>query len=249
MKGVFALIRFVDTPSAQSRFYHLCQNSPFGCKLAATAASYGFHRPFARFWLDPSTAYCQLDSALTLSSIPQNPAEARAFLSMTGASEISGPTEALAAMGLPSEVGGPALEKSLPPAKAESMEPVNITDIHGLLAELRMAGEWESFYLDLSHRLRHGTALAVAEYADGRLAGCAVAALSQGQALLSALGVREDCRRQGLGTRLAERLEGLIPGRKLYALREAGKNQAFYARLGFTEAGSWAACSLPADRK
>lgn len=239
------MIRFIDSPSAQSRFFHLCQNSPFGCKLSATAASYGFHRPFARFWLDPSTAYCQLDSALTLSSIPQNPAEARAFLSMTGASEISGPAEALSAMGLPSETGGPALEKSLPPGTAESMEPVNITDIHGLLAELHMAGDWESFYLDLSHRLRHGTALAVAEYTDGRLAGCAVAAVAEGQALLSALGVREAYRRQGMGARLVGRMEALLPGKKLYALRENGKNQAFYAKLGFTETGSWAACSLP----
>lgn len=235
------MIRFVDSETGERQFYRLCRGTAFGCKLAAAAVAYGFDRPFARFWVDEGAAYCQLDSALAVAGFPGEPEEAAAFVSMLGPKEIFGPADFLAALGLTVKTSGPVLGKTVSGAEPEISETADIQEIYGLLRQLRMAGDWESFYLDLSHRLRHGTALAAACHAGGQLAGCGVALVTKEAALLSALAVREEFRRQGIGSQVVARLEAQIPQKKLYLFRETGKNQAFYRNLGFQEEGCWAA--------
>lgn len=240
------MIRFVDNEALAGEFLRLCKGTAFGCKLEALALAYGFSRPFARFWTDGSALYGQLDGALSLSGAPASLEEAAAFIRMLGPETVFGPAEFLQSLGLSSTLAGLVLAKPLPPAGPLPQPEMDLRAVHRLLAEAGMAGPWEPFYLDLSHRLRHNTARAALVCSGGCLAGCAVAgAVTEDAAVLSALAVREGFRRQGLGTKLVAEMEALVPGRTLYAFRAEGENEAFYAGLGFRCAGAWAQWEAP----
>lgn len=237
------MIRLTDTSVRQAGLFELCKNSAFGCKLAAIARAYGFGRNFVRFWTDASAAYCLLDGQLTVAGTPEDADEAAEFIATLGPGALLCPETVARSLGF-NGTGGPVLEKLLPDGKAVSLgEPPKLGDISGLLLEAGMLngpGAAEAFYLDLSHRLRHGVALAAGEYRNERLAGCGIISAMVGdEALLSALAVDERWWRQGIGSRLLHRLEAAIPGRKLWLLREEGHNQEFYQSLGFLEADRW----------
>lgn len=238
------MIRLVEGSQDQKEFFHLCGESAFGCKLAASAGAYGFELPFARFWLGQGCALGMLDGAMVLAGLPENWGELQAFLRSLGPGILCCREEFAPLLGL--EIGnrGMVLGKNLPGEPADPGgsvgEPPKLEEIYGLLLRCEMAGDWEPFYLDLSHRLRHGGALALGEHRQGRLAGCAVILMAEGQAVLSALAVEEEFRGQGLGTRLVARTESALAGRKLYVLRESGRNQRFYQRLGYREVDRWA---------
>lgn len=235
------MIRFVQSQRDRERFSALCQGSAFGCRLAAAAHAYGFGLEFARFWYSGTAAYGLLDGVLSLAGRPEDVEEARAFLDFLRPGSVCGPAGVLRALELPPTEGGPVLAKSLPVGREERPPPApEIPAIWRLLAGAGMALDREAFHLDLSHRLRHGAALALGQWKEGRLAGCAVVSLPPGrEALLSALAVEEGFRGQGLGSELLRQTERCLPGRRLYLLREAGKNRAFYQNRGFRVQDRW----------
>lgn len=235
------MIRFVEGPAEEARFARLCEGSAFGCRLRAVSEAYGFGYPFARFWLSETAAYCQLDGALSAAGMPEDSEEAAAFLAMSGAGELLCSASFRRALGLRSAGGGMVLVKELPPAPPpESWEFPDIPAIWRLLTASGMSLDQEGFHLDLSHRLRHGAALAFGAYAGEQLTGCAVvSAVTEREAVLSALAVEEHSRGQGVGSLLMARVERALPGKKLYILREAGKNRTFYSRLGYRPTDRW----------
>ena len=58
------------------------------------------------------------------------------------------------------------------------------------------------------------------------------------------MAVREDCRRQGLGSALVKEAEGAFPGKTVYVFREQGKNKEFYWGLGYLRADTWVRSQL-----
>ncbi len=239
------MIRFVEKDVDKRRLLLLCEETAFGCKMSALVKSYGFDKGVACFWLEDGSdcAYCLVDGQMLVSGSVKAPEEARAFLRAVGPHSLLCTEAAARSLGAAPSAVGPLLQKTLPqkePPPAPAGE-VNIRDIYGLLDEAGMAGEFEPFYLDLSLKLRRGTALAFTEYRGESLIGCGVvSSISQRGAVLSALAVREDCRRQGVGSALLARAEACLPGRELYIFREAGKNESFYRRLGYAQADTWA---------
>lgn len=238
------MIHFAETPEDQARLDSLCRGSALGCRLRAVSAAYGLGWGFARFWLSEAAAYCLLDGALSAAGTPEDPEEARAFIRMLGPNAFTCSAGFARALGWTAHSGGPVLAKDLPPEKAptprRSGELPSIPDMGRLLAAAGMSLRQESFHLDLSHRLRHGAALSFGTFEDGRLTGCAVAAaVTKDEAVLSALAVEEDCRGRGVGSALLRRVEQALPGRRLYILREAGKNREFYGRRGYRPVERW----------
>lgn len=241
------MIRFVDGGAVQREFFAVCLGTAFGCKLAAIAKAYGFRQSFARFWAGEGAAYSLLDGQLSLAGKPEDWGEARAFLQALGPGQIFAPADAGQRLGLRAKTKGAVLEKALETRMASPNGfsefrggPPNLKEVYGLLERAGMALEWEPFYLDLSHRLRHEAALVLEEREGGALAGCAViSAVTEEAGLLSALAVKEGCRRKGIGSRLVQRTQALLAGRTLYVLRESGRNREFYRKLGFVETGRW----------
>ncbi|RKJ41752.1 GNAT family N-acetyltransferase [Acutalibacter sp. 1XD8-33] len=238
------MIQLVEGSQAEEMFFDLCRGSAFGCKLAACAGAYGFQLPFARFWLGSGCAFGLLDGALVLTGHPVDWAEVQAFLGSLGPELLCCREDFASPLGLRIKNQGPVLGKELSGKSGSgavvSQEPLRLELVHRLLVQCGMAGPWEPFYLDLSHRLRHDGALVLREYREGRLAGCALALLAGEEALLSALAVEEEFRGQGMGSRLVARMETALAGRKLYVLRQTGRNREFYRRLGYREEDRWA---------
>ena len=95
---------------------------------------------------------------------------------------------------------------------------------------------FESFYLDLSHRLRHGAAVLSSLYQEEKLAAVAIApAVTEEAALIAGVAVRPGFRRRGLGAQAVERLLQKLPHRSAWVFRAEGENEEFYTSLGFRE--------------
>ena len=226
------MIRLVQGEGEKRRLLALCEKTPFGCKIASIANSYGFDKSFANFWLntEEDVVYCLVDGAMLLSGTVLQGDASREFLHVVGAREVLCAVRNAEAMNLtPTQVGDVLkhtqepgdLPKELPPS-------VNIREIYTLLEKAGMIGEFEPFYLDLSHKLRHNEALALTERGPEGLRACAVvSSISQRGAILSALAVREGMRRQGLGSRLVRRAESYFPGKMLYVFRSSTRTRNF----------------------
>lgn len=235
------MIRFVDGTERQQEFFAVCQGTAFGCKLSAVAKAYGFGQDFARFWVGEGAAYGMLDGAMSVVGVPGDLSEAREFLRAVGPGSVFMERRLAEGLGLEISIEGAVMAKSIPVGVTASLPTPGLGEVCGLLIQAGMAVEFEPFYLDLSHRIRHGAAVAVGEYAGEKLVGCVVvSAVTDCAAVMSALAVREDCRRQRIGSRLVGKVERALPGHTLFILRERGKNQAFYEKLGFVETGRWA---------
>lgn len=240
MRGGAGMIRLVDDAQRQEELYRICQGTAFGCKLSAVARAYGFGLDFARFWVGEGAAYGLLDGELSVAGEPGDFEEAREFLGMLGPGSVFCEGRLAEGLGLAVSAEGAVMEKDVPGGDAASFPAPGLGEVCELLNQAGMAVELEPFYLDMSHRIRHGAALALGEYRDGVLVGCAVvSAAVENAAVLSALAVREDCRGKGIGARLVDRVQSALPGRTLYIFRESGKNRAFYEKLGFVESGRW----------
>ena len=237
------MIRLVEKEPEKSRLLSICEKTPFGVKIASWATAYGFDKSFACFWLDTTAdvAFCLTDGVMLLSGTVLDGPGVKAFLGAVGAKEVFCAVRNAEALGLSVLETGDVLKKSLEPGPAPGpLPPVSVRQIYTLLEEAGMVEEFEPFYLDLSHKLRHGAALAVTVPGDEGLRACGVvSALTDRGAILSALAVEEGYRRQGIGSAVVKQLEACLPGKTLYVFREKDKNKEFYRGLGFSRTDTW----------
>lgn len=223
------------------------RHNPFGCRLLSAIQAYGWDRPFLRVWSDDSAVYALQDSSLTICGRPADGQEAAAFARMVGASTVTGRTEDLAGWTPFSRQSGVILYHPVAPSSGNDSD--EKPPVQSLYRVLQAAGllvpDFEAFYLDLNHRLRHGAADAVLW---GEKACAVLGALTREEAVLTAVAVVTGARRQGLGNRCVTTLMAQHPEVSFWALRGSGENRDFYRKLGFTEVGRWKTVPVePAD--
>lgn len=238
------MIVLVNQEKDKQRLLQLCEKTAFGCKIASVVSAYGFDKSFACFWLDTQsdTVFCHADDLMIISGTVLNVEETCGFLQAVGPRAVMCAIRNAEALSLTVSDSGDVLKKQLEKGKEKSVDPysVNIREIYGLLEDVDMVDEFEPFYLDLSHKLRHGAALALTEHQGGELAGCAVvSSISRSSALLSAVAVRPEFRRRGIGSGLIRRTEACFPGKTMYVFREKEKHREFYKKLGYIKADTW----------
>ena len=221
---------------------------PFSLRIVAAARAYGLEAPFLDVWQGNGCWFSRMDGVLTLAGVPEPEGreETRLFLAASGAGEIFCAPEAAAALGLVPDQEGPVLWRKQPGERGPLLgEQPSPRVIYPVLEACRgpyfPVPSFEPFYLDLSHRFRHGAAAGVVLEEAGMAAACAVAAaVTEEAALLTAVAVRPEFRRKGLGRKAVEQLGSHLPGREMYLFRAKEENQAFYAGLGFIPRGGWA---------
>lgn len=242
------MIVMVEDKKSQDKLLELCSKSAFGCKTHAAALSYGFNRKFAYFWLDKneSAAYSLVDDVMVISGTLAEPKEVNSFVRAVGANSLICAVRNAEALGISKDEIGDVLRKNLEGEPPEiKPEEINIREVIFLLEDMGMVEDFESFYLDLSHRIRHRTAFVETHYENDELVGCAVvSAVTPISAVISAVAVRDEYRRQGIGTKLIENAEKKLSGRTIYIFKDKDRNLEFYKQLGYIKTDTWVSSKL-----
>lgn len=235
---------------------HFCKETPFGCKIEGLWRAYGLDLPFARFWVQQAAngsitaAVSCLDGAAVLDwRSTADGEELTAFLSAVGCRTLLCEEPAGQALyGRADRTGVILRRAALPDTKEEATETSSVRPIGNLREMFQLlcvCGElqeeqFEAFYLDASHRIRHHASVAVGISKENQLIACAMAgSMTEEIAVLSAVAVHPKWRRQGVGSTL---LQGLLPSlipRRVFVLCESEQATLFYTSLSFSVCGAW----------
>ena len=240
----------------------LQKNEVYACRVSCLLESFGLRFDFARFYL-------QLDDSETaVSAIVKYYSDVTVVL--TEKSRLSEIEEFIGFLGCAGLFSRPPLcsaedigvvmkrRRSLSAEKTYvSCIPVGkertlsfsppLRDVWCLLDSCREDGldvpDYEDFLPDMSHKLRHGTALCAGVFSGDQLLACAMTvAQSEECAVIGGVAVRRDSRRQGLGRACIEALCSRLGERNVYIIRQHGRNREFYEALGFCEEKQEALC-------
>lgn len=238
------MISLVDSKKDKEAMLALCGRTEFGCKIASTALAYGFDKSFSCFWMDEGkkTVYCMMDELMIIAGTVLEPEETREFLRAVGAKAVMCAVRNAESLGLKTESSGDVLSKLTGKCaeRPQYFPETNIREVYALLESEKMVDDFEPFYLDLSHKLRHGAALAVTKHEGDELQGVAlISSIARNSAILSAIVVKEKFRRMGIGAALVREIEAQLPETTIYVFREKNKNKEFYASLGYHRVNTW----------
>ena len=128
--------------------------------------------------------------------------------------------------------------------KAEFTLPYTETDEYPKLMDLFNfqdygKADFEAWYVDVSHRIRHGTAKAYSVNVNDEIVSSGIfSSIHNGDAILTSVNTAPEFRRMGYGSVLVSHMMCDVSG-KVFLMREADKNEHFYSRLGFKNTGKW----------
>ncbi|WP_283608662.1 GNAT family N-acetyltransferase [Faecalispora anaeroviscerum] len=236
-----------------------CEGSPFGCKIAGLQRAYGLSLPFARFWVqtdeqeEVTAAVSSLDGAAVLHwNSTANRDELKEFFCAAGCRTLLCSESAADALYGGSNRAGelfvcPPVIQPMAQSGVVWLNEVPVRELFSLLCECgeQRVEQFEPFYLDVSHRVRHGASLTQGAVLSGKLAACAMAgSMTESTVVLSAVAVHPDVRRKGLGGAAVRALLLRLLPRRVYVLCENERARLFYQSLSFSPAGRWAELDL-----
>ena len=205
------------------------------CKLLAALAAYGWGTPFLHVWAQGGPAravIARLDGEILLEAGPgADAAEVEEFLSFLGGGPLFTDQASARALGWDPRRAPRILSLCAQPgpAPAAGWDP-SPRDIYALLGACREESfpvpEFEGFFLDLSHRTRHGAAKTAALRENGALTAAACAVYSPYGSVVPFVAVRPGFRRAGRGARVLRALLSRVPG-PVYLVPRDGLD-AFY---------------------
>jgi GNAT superfamily N-acetyltransferase len=101
------------------------------------------------------------------------------------------------------------------------------------------SADFESWYVDVSHRIRHGAAKAVTLNVNDEIVSSGIfSSIYNNDAILTAVSTHSEFRRMGYASALVSAMVCDIKG-KVYLMRDKNKNEEFYKKLGFENIGYW----------
>lgn len=101
------------------------------------------------------------------------------------------------------------------------------------------SAQFESWYVDVSHRIRHNCAKAYALKVNDEIISSAIfSSIYNDNAILTSVQTQPEFRKMGYGSMLVSEMIGDIRG-TVYLMREKDKNESFYKKLGFENTGIW----------
>lgn len=232
---------------------HFCKNDPFGCKIASLANAYGVDATFTGFWLQyhekqVTAAISRLDNAAVLHAVSRADFnEIGDFLSMLGIAAVQCKNNTLhSKTGKVTRTG--TIMRAAEQRERTFKEERNpsLQDVYEILQSCRNAGfeppPFPHFYVDMSHRIRHGAARSVGVRKQNILVSCALAvAQTDEAAVLGAVATRPENQKQGYGEMAVGALVSWLQeeNKEIYLLCGTLENQNFYRHLGFADCGSW----------
>lgn len=246
------MIRYCE-PGELAALLSFLPKDPFGCKIESNLHAYGLTAPFAGAWLQQNeakgitAALSKVDGAAVLCAGENADFdEIEEFMPFAGIETLLCDEAAGRHLGGDKRFG-PVMRLQKPPLSEGHGQAVMHPPIKGLYDVLCESGlfggappEFARFYVDVSHRIRHGCSDSAGVYEGERLAAVAMAvAKTKTAALLGAVAARPGCRGKGYGSSAVLALLQNLQDRAVYLLREPEKNKHFYERLGFADCGAW----------
>ncbi len=214
-------------------------------RIQALLRAYGTAYDFCRFYLqEESGALLSVldDSGILEAGADADLAEWADYLLASGIRELSavGETGALFGQELPLTHSSGAImaysgeaSSSEKPLQARTMS--ELERVYRILCSGFEMGDFDRWYCDISHRIRHDTAYLY--LLEER--GCAFA-VSQGDRLfLSGVAVLPEQRGQGTGSRLLRAILSEYVGKTAAVYSRNPNADRFYRRLGFEQIGEW----------
>lgn len=228
---------------------------PIGLRACAAAAAYGLDGHICQFWLqNEDTLLCRMDDTMMLCAGEHvDWEEIKRFLPLTGARVLLCREEEAEHLQLPVLVSGWVMLRENvnrdPAPFCQAEENPSLRELHALLTQCETesfrAPEFEPFYLDLSHRTRHGEAVSMGLRRGGRLIAAAFCtAKTEMMAILSGVAVLPELRGNGFGSAVVRALQEKLCQPKQCVYRAQSENQAFYEALGFQDAFPFRELSL-----
>ena len=99
--------------------------------------------------------------------------------------------------------------------------------------------DFKAWYVDISHRIRHGTAKAYTLEKEGVIVSSGIlSSLIDGYSLLTAVRTGSEFRNQGYGSAIVKYICSDVKG-TVYIMRDENRNEDFYTRLSFENTGRW----------
>lgn len=232
------------------------EGDPLGVRACAAAASYGIDGHVCQFWMqNEDTLLCRIDDSMVLcSGARADWDELAGFLPLSGARVVLCRREEAERLGFPVRTSGWVMlgeagkDDGAPFCEVE--ENPSLRELYALLTQCETesfhAPEFEAFYLDMSHRTRHGEALSVGLRRGGKLAAAAFCTAKTGAlAILSGVAVLPQLRGQRLGASVVRELQHRLHQPRCCVYRAMDEHQSFYERLGFHDAFPFAELIVP----
>ncbi len=225
-------------------------------RISALMRAYGLRVPFIQFFADDDGALASImDGVCTFycASLPND--EWCAFLQMHSGIKILH-TDAkiasyLAEKWYVSFQSGIVMRYncvlSNVPLQENGTADESLREIYGLLsAVFDSFSAFDGWYVDASHRVRHGFCHIAAERDDGRLISVAMTVAEiEDIALIGGVATLPNHRGQGAASRCIRRLMGTLTQGNILIAPSDDYSAKLYSKLGFVPWGTWAELTLP----
>lgn len=242
------MIRLLS-PTQYSQLENICWGDAFGARIWSNAQMYGKY-PFCDVWVQEyggtlAAVIARLEDAVSIAVYaPPDFLELQEFLQMLSVRTLLGERGVLERLHQTGETGLVLHLAKKPALSLAHTGTPRLEEVYALLCacetESFAVPAWEPFYLDVSHRMRHGGMVLQTISQNGRLVACAMAvAQTPTLAVLGAVAVHPQARRQGLGSEVVRRLLSRLPQPKAAVLCTRGVNCQFYQTLGFRGQSEW----------
>lgn len=236
------MILLVDEKSRYTLERYLSRSDPYACRILSQLLAYGTDARFLEHWIQvyndkPTAALSRLDGNMTVYCESDND-ELYEFIGAVGYSSILADGNIL-----PRYKGKETVLKYSHGMEAYKQELVHVDsaptvrEIYPILALCRGEGfdvpDFDSFYPDMSHRLRHGLARIFAVKVDGRAVSCCMtSAETETCAIISGVATMPNMRGRGYASLLVSKTVEALSPKDIYLFCDKAL-AGFYNRLGF----------------
>lgn len=224
----------------------------YSCRIRCLLDSYGLNFDFVQFWLQYgkdkkiTSAISKVDGNITVqitenSDIP----ELKEFFEVTGFTSV---LSERCFFDNKKTVENIIMELKNPKEKTvfglKTVINPDLKEFYNVLLKCQnkkfIVPKYEDFLIDVSHKVRHNTALCLGLQKNNSLVSVAMTvSQSKNTAIIGAVATDSNFRRLGYGGYTVIKLAELMGKRKIFIMRDKHENESFYKSLGFENVGNF----------
>lgn len=234
------MILLLDESNRAIAEKYLDKPNPFACRIHSQLLAYGTGERFLEHWIqlednEPRAVISRMDGNITIFCESVND-EILEFIEAVGYNTILADKELF-----PQYWSGEVLMRFVGKSETENSDNIDfnptIREIYSILERCRGEGfevpDFDSFYPDISHRVRHNLSRILAYRLEGKIIACCMtSAETNSCAIISGVACLPEYRGRGYASELIAKIVKDLDNREIFVFcRE--ELVGFYNRLGF----------------